>query len=68
MATERDFDVVVFGATGITGRQVCAYLSEQGARWAPAARDAAKCREVLSEVGCTAPETIVAELGDPASR
>jgi len=71
VAAERDFDVVVFGATGITGRQVCAYLAEQcaqtGARWAPAARDSAKCRQVLAGVGCDAPETIVAELGDPAS-
>jgi short subunit dehydrogenase-like uncharacterized protein len=26
---ERDFDVVVFGATGVTGRQVAAYLAER---------------------------------------
>jgi short subunit dehydrogenase-like uncharacterized protein len=42
--SERDFDVVVFGATGVTGRRVAAYLaeraSETGARWAAAARDA----------------------------
>ena len=67
MAAERDFDVVVFGATGITGRQVSAYLSEQDARWAAAARDPDKCKQVLSDVGCSAPETLVAELGDPAS-
>ena len=45
MANERDFDVVVFGATGITGRQVAAYLSEQDARWAAAARDPEKCKQ-----------------------
>lgn len=67
MAAERDFDVVVFGATGITGRQVCAYLDEQAARWAPAARDRAKCDQVLGELGCAAPETIVADVNDPAS-
>jgi short subunit dehydrogenase-like uncharacterized protein len=68
---ERDFDVVVFGATGITGRQVCGYLAERtagdGARWAAAARDPAKLERVLGEVGVTAPETIVADLKDPGS-
>ncbi len=71
MAAERDFDVVVFGATGITGRQVAAYLAARapgsGARWAAAARNPAKLEQVLDEVGVTAPETIVADLGDAAS-
>jgi short subunit dehydrogenase-like uncharacterized protein len=69
--TERDFDVVVFGATGITGRQVAAYLAERagetGARWAAAARDPDKLERVLGEVGVTAPATIVANVEDPAS-
>jgi short subunit dehydrogenase-like uncharacterized protein len=68
---ERDLDVVVFGATGITGRQVAAYLAERagetGARWAAAGRDPEKLERVLGEVGVTAPETIVAELSDPGS-
>ena len=71
MSSERDFDVVVFGATGITGRQVCRYLSgrapEAGARWAAAARDSAKCERVLGELDASAPETIVADVNDPAS-
>jgi short subunit dehydrogenase-like uncharacterized protein len=67
VAAEHDFDVVVFGATGITGRQVAVYLAEQGARWAAAARDRAKCEQVLGELGCAAPETIVADVNDPAS-
>ena len=69
--SERDFDVVVFGASGITGRQVAAYLSERtaddGATWAAAGRNAAKLQEVLGEVDVTDPETIVADLDDPAS-
>ena len=69
--SERDLDVVVFGATGVTGRQVAAYLAEQraetGARWAAAARDEAKCGQVLGEAGVSAPETIVADLGSPTS-
>jgi short subunit dehydrogenase-like uncharacterized protein len=69
--SDRDFSVVVFGATGITGRLVAAYLADRaeevGARWAVAGRDAAKLERVLGEVGVTAPETIVADVGDPDS-
>jgi short subunit dehydrogenase-like uncharacterized protein len=68
---ERDFDVIVFGATGVTGRRVAAYLAEQagtnGARWAAAARDAAKLERVLGDEGVSAPVTIIADLEDPSS-
>jgi short subunit dehydrogenase-like uncharacterized protein len=68
---ERDFDVVVFGATGVTGRRVAAYLAERagatGARWAAAARDAAKLDHVLGEVGVTGAATVRADLSDPSS-
>ena len=67
MAAERDFDVVVFGCTGVTGRRVGAYLAEQGVRWAAAARDAGKLERVLAEDGCVAPHTIVADIGGPES-
>ena len=63
--------MVVFGATGVTGRRVAAYLAERaaetGARWAAAARDAAKLDRVLAEDGVGAPETVVADLDDPES-
>ena len=60
---------VVFGATGITGRQVCEYLAEQCGlrRGGPRPRATQKCEQVLSDLGCAAPETIVADRGDPAS-
>lgn len=68
---ERDLDVVVFGATGITGRNVALYLAERaaetGSRWAAAVRDPAKLERVLQDTGVSAPETIVADLGDPDS-
>ena len=68
---EQDLDVVVFGATGVTGRRVAAYLAERaketGAHWAAAARDAAKLERVLDEAGVSAPETVVADLDDPES-
>jgi short subunit dehydrogenase-like uncharacterized protein len=69
--TERDLDVVVFGATGVTGRRVTAYLAdravETGAHWAAAARDVTKLDRILDEDGVSAPETVVADLDDPAS-
>src|ERR671936_1320331 len=64
----RDLDVVVFGATGVTGRRVAGYLAERSSsadfRWAAAARDATKLERELAAEGVTAPESIVAELGD----
>jgi short subunit dehydrogenase-like uncharacterized protein len=69
--SERDLDVVVFGATGVTGRRVAAYLAERapatGLRWAAAARDTAKLEHLLGEIGVSAPETIAADVGNPAS-
>jgi short subunit dehydrogenase-like uncharacterized protein len=67
----RDLSVVVFGASGVTGRSVAAYLAERasevGADWAVAGRDAAKLGRVLGKLGIEAPETIVADVGDPDS-
>jgi short subunit dehydrogenase-like uncharacterized protein len=69
--SDRDLSVVVFGAGGVTGRGVAAYLAERageaGAKWAAAGRDPAKIERVLGEIGVTAPETIAADVGDPAS-
>ncbi len=69
--SEKDLDVVVFGATGITGRQVCVYLAERapetGARWAAAGRNPAKVEQVLGEIGVTPPETIIADVTHPDS-
>src|SRR3984893_13103190 len=68
---ERDLDVVVFGATGVTGRRVAAYLAEgaaeTGARWAAAGRDADKVKRVLAEVGVNEAQIIAADVDDPAS-
>lgn len=68
---DKDLSVVVFGASGVTGRRVAAYLAgragEVGAAWAVAGRDPAKLERVLGEVGVSAPEAIVADVDDPAS-
>ncbi len=68
---DRDLAVVVFGASGVTGRRVAAYLAERagevGAKWAVAGRDPGKLERVLGEVGVAAPETLVADVADRAS-
>lgn len=68
----RDLSVVVFGATGITGRLVAAHLAERAAdgngfKWAVAGRDPEKVRRVLGELDVTAPEVIAADVADPGS-
>jgi short subunit dehydrogenase-like uncharacterized protein len=69
--SDRDLDVVVFGATGVTGRRVAGYLAERsaetGMHWAAGARDAEKVQRTLGEAGVSAPETIVADVADPDS-
>ena len=68
---ERDLQVVVLGATGVTGKRVAAYLDERaredGFSWAAAARDEAKLERTLAEVGAGGAPTIVADIGDPES-
>ena len=69
----RDLSVVVFGATGVTGRIAAAHLAERatvngtGFKWAAAGRDPEKVGRVLGELGVEAPETIRADIGDAAS-
>lgn len=56
----REYDVVVFGATGFTGKLVAEYLlSQYGAdgelRWAMAGRSQAKLEEVAGQLGAQVP-------------
>jgi short subunit dehydrogenase-like uncharacterized protein len=71
LVADRDLSVVVFGATGVTGRQVAAYLAQRAeeadVRWAAAGRDPAKVERVLGEIGVTAPEIVTADIGDPGT-
>jgi short subunit dehydrogenase-like uncharacterized protein len=68
---DRDLSVVVFGASGVTGRRVAAYLAQRaagaGATWAAAGRDPAKLERVLGEIGVKPPEALVADVSNPAS-
>ncbi|MBI1339492.1 NAD(P)H-binding protein [bacterium] len=72
-ASARSFDIVVYGATGFTGRLVAEHLlARYGAsgppRWAMAGRSAAKLAEVRDAIGAPADlPLIVADASDPAS-
>ena len=65
----RDFDVVVYGATGFTGRLVAEYLVQSGAtRWAMAGRDLAKLEGVRDLIGAPADTPLLtADADDLAS-
>lgn len=68
-----EFDVIVYGASGYTGRLVAEHLARRygvggEVKWAMAGRSAAKLAEVRDEIG--APQEvplIVADAADPAS-
>ncbi len=66
----KEFDVVVYGATGFTGRLVAEYLvgNARGAGWAMAGRSAEKLAEVRDLIGAPADTPlIVADAADAAS-
>lgn len=74
MAATREFDIIVYGATGFTGRLVAEYLSQHYAgrsdapKWAMAGRSTEKLAEVRDLIG--APKDtplVVADASDPAS-
>ena len=68
---ERDFDIIVYGATGFTGRLVAEYLTQAypgHGRWAMAGRSEAKLAEVRDLIGAPADTPlVVADADDPAS-
>ncbi|MBA3879600.1 MULTISPECIES: saccharopine dehydrogenase family protein [Sphingomonas] len=65
----REFDIIVYGATGFTGRLVAEYLVQSGAqRWAMAGRSLTKLQEVRDLIGAPADTPLVtANADDPAS-
>ena len=64
----REFDIVVYGASGYTGRLVAEYLAAHGGdvTWAMAGRSAARLAEVRDLIGARADTPlIVADADDP---
>ncbi len=71
---DREFDIIVYGATGYTGRLVAEYLNDHYAgrkdapKWAMAGRSQEKLEEVRTLIGAPAnTPLIVADASDPAS-
>lgn len=66
---KREFDVIIYGATGYTGRLVAEYLNLQyegsGVKWAIAGRSADKLATVADELGISA--TVPKVVADSSS-
>ena len=76
MKSDRPYDIVIYGATGYTGRLVAEYLAHhyqgKGPKWAPkwamAGRSLAKLEEVRDLIGAPADTPLIeANSDDPAS-
>jgi short subunit dehydrogenase-like uncharacterized protein len=72
MKSERVYDIVVYGATGYTGRLVAEYLAQHyagtGPTWAMAGRDQAKLAQVRDLIGAPGNTPLIeANSDDPAS-
>lgn len=73
MTNQREYGIVVYGATGYTGRLVCEYLNQQygvngDVVWAMAGRSMEKLESVRDEMGVPADvPLIVADAGDQST-
>ena len=71
---DTEFDIIVYGATGYTGRLVAEYLDQHyggrkdGPSWAMAGRSQDKLEAVRDEIGAPADTpVVVADADDPTS-
>lgn len=68
---DRPYDIVVYGATGYTGRLVAEYLAHhyqgKGPKWAMAGRSAAKLAEVRDLIGAPADTPLIVANSDDAA-
>ncbi len=67
---DREFEIIVYGATGFTGRLVAEYLAANYAdvQWAMAGRSLTKLQEVRSEIGAPADTPLLtANADDPSA-
>jgi short subunit dehydrogenase-like uncharacterized protein len=73
MNPEAEFDIIVYGASGFTGRLVAEHLARRygvggEVRWAMAGRNADKLAQVRDKIGAPAQTPlVVADADDPAS-
>ena len=69
MSKQREFDVVIFGATGFTGKLVAEYFqaeygSDANVSWAIAGRNESKLQQVKEELGISDSVTSIVADGD----
>ena len=69
---ERTFDIIVWGASGFTGRLVCEYLNKQygtegDLKWAAAGRNRPKLEKVIAELGIENLPLVFADSHDPVT-
>jgi short subunit dehydrogenase-like uncharacterized protein len=70
---KRDYDIVLYGASGFTGKQAVRYLAKHAqsgqVRWAIAGRNREKLEAVKTQIGgaATAADVLVADSGDQAA-
>jgi len=71
MATARDIDIVIYGATGFTGRLVAEYMAARqghGLRWALAGRSIDRLAALRDEIGAPADLSLIeADAEDPGA-
>tara|TARA_X000001036_G_scaffold309650_1_gene288342 strand:- start:1082 stop:2302 length:1221 start_codon:yes stop_codon:yes gene_type:complete len=72
MNRSKEFDIIIWGASGFTGRLVVAYLFKKygvndNIKWAMAGRDKKKLKQVRFEVADNSLPIIIAEINDEAS-
>jgi len=73
MTTPRDFDNIIYGATGYTGRLVAEYLAHHygpradGPKWAMAGRSLAKLEKVRDLIGAPASTPLVVANADDSA-
>ena len=64
MSATKDFDIVIYGATGFTGKLVAEYMARQypdgsGVHWAIAGRSEDKLKTVIGEMGLPADTALI---------
>ena len=71
MKNKRDFDLIIWGATGFTGNLVCDYISknynERELRWAIAGRNEKKILKLQQKLKIDDSRTIIADSSDKDS-
>ena len=70
MNNEKEFSLVIFGASGFTGRLVAEYIAAKygnNLKWAMAGRNEEKLKSVREEIGAGDAPIIIADSNDEAS-